>query len=154
MPSNPRILVIDDDENIRTVFRMNLESRGYTVETASNGEEAIRKAGERPYQLALIDIKLPDIEGTELLKVLAKVAPTMKRMIVTGFPTLQNAIKAVNQGADMYVLKPVRMEDLFRKVEELLESHRDEAEYGEKKVEEYIEAKARELSMINKSKVM
>ena len=147
-------MVIDDDENIRTVFRMNLESRGYTVETASNGEEAIRKASERPYQLALIDIKLPDIEGTELLKVLAKVAPTMKRMIVTGFPTLQNAIKAVNQGADMYVLKPVRMEDLFRKVEELLESHRDEAEYGEKKVEEYIEAKARELSMINKSKVM
>ena len=140
-----RILIVDDDENIITVFQVNLEKNGYKVETAKNGAEALEKTGRKFFNLALIDIRLPDIEGTDLIELLHEVAPKMRMIIVTGFPSLQNAINAVNKGADGYLLKPVNMEQLLKTIEEQLRKQREDEKYAEEKVEEYIEAKAREL---------
>jgi len=150
MAKLPRILVIDDDENIRTVFKMNLEDRGYEVDSAANGQEALDKASRRFYNIALIDIKLPDMEGTALLNAFNEKLPKMKKIIVTGFPTLENAMKAVNEGADGYILKPVRMEALIETIEEHLSKQREEEKYSERKVEEFIEARARELDTMTK----
>ena len=150
MAKLPRILVIDDDENIRIVFKMNLEDRGYEVDLAANGQEALDKARRIFYNIALIDIKLPDMEGTSLLNTLHEILPKMKKIIVTGFPTLENAMKAVNEGADGYILKPVQMEALMEIIEEHLSKQREEEKYSERKVEEFIEARARELDTMTK----
>ena len=145
MMKQHRILIVDDDENITTVFQVNLENKGYEVETAKNGAEALEKTRHRFFNLALIDIKLPDMEGTDLIELLHEVAPKMRMIIVTGFPSLQNAINAVNKGADGYLLKPVDIEQLLKTIEEQLRKQREDEKYAEEKVEEYIEAKAREL---------
>ena len=150
MAKLPRILVVDDDENIRMVFKMNLEDRGYEVDSAANGQEALDKASRRFYNIALIDIKLPDMEGTALLDTFNEKLPKMKKIIVTGFPTIENAMKAVNEGADGYVLKPVKMEELIETIEEHLRKQREEEKYNERKVEEFIEARARELDTMTK----
>ncbi|MCW3992769.1 MAG: response regulator [Candidatus Bathyarchaeota archaeon] len=151
MSGNARILVVDDDESIRTVFKINLEERGYFVETAETGEEALAKTKAEFYNLALIDIRLPDMEGTELLTAIGKSVPEMVKLIVTGFPTLQNAVEAVNMGADGYVLKPVDMDGLMSLIKELLERQREEKRYSEEKVSEFIETRARELRSLSKS---
>ena len=150
MKRPPRILVVDDDENIRTVFKMNLESRGYLVDTAADGQKALEASKTRFYNIALLDIKLPDVEGTDLLQELSEILPNMKKIIVTGFPTLQNAIKAVNEGADSYIMKPVKMDVLIEKIEELLRRQIEEEVYREKKVQEFIESRARELETLTK----
>jgi two-component system response regulator PilR (NtrC family) len=145
MPHSARIIVVDDDESIRTVLKVNLEDKGYIVDTAKNGRRAIKKIEEKFYNLALIDIRLPDIEGIEVLEKFGERYPKMIKIIVTGFPSLENAIEAVNKGADGYILKPVNMEDLLKVVEEKLERQQRETEYSEEKVTEYIETRAREL---------
>lgn len=150
MSERPTILIVDDDEDIRTVFRSNLESVGYFVETAESGKEAIEKSRERHFNLALIDIKLPDMEGTELLKILGESVPNMIRIIVTGFPTLNNAIDSLNEGADGYILKPVDMEKVLKMIKDRLKRQREEQRYTERKVEEFIEARARELESLMK----
>jgi DNA-binding NtrC family response regulator len=150
MMKQQRILIVDDDENITTVFQVNLESNGYEVETAKNGVEALEKTRRMFFNLALIDIKLPDMEGTDLIELLREVAPKMRMIIVTGFPSLQNAINAVNKGADSYLLKPVDMEQLLKTIEEQLSKQRGDEKYTEEKVEEYIEARARELETLIK----
>lgn len=150
MSERPTILIVDDDEDIRTVFRSNLESVGYFVETAESGKEAIEKSRERHFNLALIDIKLPDMEGTQLLKILGESVPNMIRIIVTGFPTLNNAIDSLNEGADGYILKPVDMEKVLKMIKDRLKRQREEQRYTERKVEEFIEARARELESLMK----
>ncbi len=150
MAKHPRILVIDDDENIRIVFKMNLENRGYEVDSAANGQEALDKVSKRFYNIALIDIKLPDMEGTALLNTFTETRPKMKKIIITGFPTLENAMKAVNEGADGYILKPVKIETLIETIEEHLSKQREEEKFSERKVEEFIEARARELDTMTK----
>ena len=145
-----RILIVDDDENITTVFRVNLESNGYEVETAKNGAEALEKIGRMFFNLALVDIRLPDMEGTDLLELLRETAPKMRMIIVTGFPSLQNAINAVNKGADGYLLKPVDIKQLLKTIEEQLRKQQEDEKYTEEKVEEYIEARARELETLIK----
>jgi len=145
-----RILIVDDDENITTVFQVNLESKGYDVETAKTGTEALEKTGRMYFNLALIDIRLPDMEGTDLLELLREAAPKMRMIIVTGFPSLQNAINAVNKGADCYVLKPVDMEQLLKTIEVQLRKQREDEKYTEEKVEEFIETRSRELETLIK----
>lgn len=150
MAKPAQILVVDDDENIRMVFKMNLEDSGYEVDSAANGQEALDKVSKRFYNIALIDIKLPDMEGTALLDTFKEILPKMKKIIVTGFPTIENAMKAVNEGADGYILKPVKMEALIETIEEHLSKQLEEEKYSESKVEEFIEARARELDTMTK----
>lgn len=145
MRNNIRILVVDDDESIRTVLKVNLEDKGYIVDTAENGSEAFKKIGEKFFNIALIDIRLPDIDGIEFLEKIEKRFPRTIKLIVTGFPTLKNAIDAVNKGADGYILKPVNMEDLLEIIKEHLERQKRDEEFSEEQVTEFIEMRAREL---------
>ena len=144
-----RILVIDDDENIRMVLKTLLEDEGYMVDTAENGYEAIGKSKEGFYNLALIDIKLPDMEGTKLLTAMKETFPPMVKIMVTGFPTMQNAIEAVNKGADGFVTKPIEdMEDLLSKIREHLKKQQEKKKFSEEKVAEFVESRAKELGYL------
>ncbi len=140
-----RILIVDDDESIRKVLTTILEEEGYTIDTAENGKEAIEKSKTNFYNLALIDIRLPDIEGIKLLTLMHKTVPKMIKIIITGYPTMQNAIEAVNRDADAYLLKPLNMENLLNTIKELLKKQQEEKKYSEEKVAEFIESRAREL---------
>ncbi len=145
MVEKARILVVDDDESIRNVLKINLEEHGYSVETASTGEEAAKKMASGSFNLALIDVKLPDIEGTRLLSSGDERLPRMVKIILTGYPTLNNAIQAVNSGADGYLLKPVRIDELLRVIEVHLKRQREAKEYSEEQVAKFIETRAKEV---------
>jgi len=150
MSTQPRILVIDDDENVRYVMKINLVRAGYDVELAENGAEAIEKAKKKHYNLSLIDIKLPDILGTELLRLLHADYPKMIKIIVTGFPTMENAVKALNEGADGFILKPVDINKLLSMVKKHLEIQLEDQKYSVAKVEEFIETRVKELESLLK----
>ena len=101
------VLVVDDDKGILKSFSAILELKGYRVSTAESGQEAIEKFQANYYNLTLIDIKLPDLEGTELLKQFHHINPDTKNIMVTGYATLENAVVSLNLGADGYLMKPV-----------------------------------------------
>jgi DNA-binding NtrC family response regulator len=117
--------VIDDDESIRTTTAAILQNEGYAVDTAENGKEAIRRSNADLYRVALIDFRLPDMEGTELLTALRETTPKMVKIMVTGYPTLQNAVECVNKHADAYFIKPVDCENLLSTIRELIQKQQE-----------------------------
>jgi DNA-binding response OmpR family regulator len=139
-----RILVIDDDATVRRSLQVALKVNGYDVDVAENGKEAIAKSGAKLYNLALVDLRLPDMDGIELLRALREGVPKMVKIIITGYPSLENAIEAVNRGADGYMVKPYTVEDLLRKIKEQLQKQQEARRYSEEKVKEFIEARADE----------
>jgi DNA-binding NtrC family response regulator len=140
-----RVLVVDDDESIRKTLTAVLEEEGYIVDSAQSGNEAIEKCSANYYNLALIDIRLPDMEGTRLLNAVRQDTPPMVKIIVTGYPSLSNAVEAVNKGADAYLLKPLAMDEALKVIREHLDKQKEARKYSEQKVAEFIESRAREL---------
>ena len=139
-----RILVIDDDDNVRNSLAAAFRKNGYLVDVAETGKEAIAKSRAILYNLALVDLRLPDMNGLELLTQMREKTPKMVKIIVTGYPSLENAIEAVNRGANGYVVKPYTMEHLLQKVKEQLQKQQEAIRYSEEKVREFIEARAEE----------
>jgi len=138
------MLVIDDEESVRKSLALVLKDEGYAVDVAENGEEAIKKSKANFYNLALVDIRLPDIDGISLLPQLRETVPKMVKIIITGYPSLDNSIEAVNRGADGYIVKPYSMENLLRTIREHLQKQQEAKKYSEEKVKEFIEARAEE----------
>jgi DNA-binding NtrC family response regulator len=145
MGERARILIVDDDESIRTVLATILEEKGYTVDTAENGNEGIEKTQTNFYNLALIDIRLPDMQGTQVLAKMKDTAPEIRKIIITGFPSLQNSVEALNKGAHAYIMKPFDMDNVLETVEEQLKKQEQERKYGQEKVTEFIETRVKEL---------
>ncbi len=120
METSGTILIVDDDKSILRTFTRILQKNGYKIETAETGKEAIEKVIDKHYDLALLDIRLPDMDGTELLaKIKEQMLNTIKIMI-TGFPSLESGVKALDEGADAYLVKPVKPEDLLMLIKEKL----------------------------------
>lgn len=145
MGGNARILVIDDDPSVRQVLTAILEDEGYIVESVDTGLKAIQKTKDNFYNLALIDIRLPDVEGTKLLAEMKKTTPRMVKIIITGYPSLQNAIEAVNKGADAYVVKPFDMDKVLATIKKHLKSQGEMMRFTQGKVTEYIETRVKQL---------
>lgn len=150
MGETARILVVDDDENIRRVLKAILEDEGYKVESVDTGQKAMELTQKKNFNLALIDVRLPDMEGIELLTKVKDTTPKMRKIIITGYPTLQNAIAAVNKGADAYIVKPFDMDKVLETIREQLKKQEEERRYSQEKVAEFIETRVRELEMEEK----
>jgi DNA-binding NtrC family response regulator len=138
MSKNARILIIDDDKDIRQILAVTLEEEGYCVDTVGSGKEAVEKSYANLYNVAIIDCRLPDIEGTKLLGKLKETKPKMGKIMLTGYPSMDNAIAALNDGADAFFLKPVNPELLIEKIDDLVkgqEEIRALIEYGMKALE-------------------
>jgi DNA-binding response OmpR family regulator len=114
-----QILVVDDDENILRVFRSVLEKEGYKVETAETGKNALKKIKKAKFSVYLVDVKLPDMDGTELLLKIPN-KPKAIKIIVTGFSTEEAGKKAADYGADDFLVKPVKAEELIATIRERL----------------------------------
>jgi two-component system, NtrC family, response regulator AtoC len=120
------ILVVDDDKSILRTFTRILQKSGYEIDVAETGKEAVEKTANRHYDLALVDIRLPDIDGTELLAKLKKPLQHTVKIMITGFPSLETGVKALDEGADAYLVKPVKPQELLVLLEEKLKSREDQ----------------------------
>jgi DNA-binding NtrC family response regulator len=143
MVQNARILVVDDDEVLRNTLAILLEQEGYTVDKVKNGQEAIAKSQSDFYNLAIVDWRLPDFEGTKLLAALKETVPKMAKIMLTGYPSMDNAVAAVNNRADAFFMKPVDFETLAIRIKELLTEQEEENNYSEAKVAEFIETRTK-----------
>jgi DNA-binding NtrC family response regulator len=145
MNNQPRVLIVEDDANIRKTLNTILELKGYKTDTAKNGREAIQKSKTDFFNLVLLDIKLPDMEGTKLLTAMHQNYPKMMKIMITGYPSLENAVESVNSGADAYITKPIKPEILFALLEEKLTEQRQTEKMTEEKVTEWIKTRVRRL---------
>jgi two-component system nitrogen regulation response regulator GlnG len=139
------ILVVDDDESIRKVVSEILTDEGYNVKSAATGKEATEKAEAKLFNIALIDIILPDTTGVDLLTKIKETKPKMRKIIITGYPSLQNAVEALNKGADAYIMKPLNMDKMLATIKEQLQKQIEEQEMTEKQLIQYIETRAKQI---------
>jgi DNA-binding NtrC family response regulator len=145
MVRNARVLVVDDDRTIVESLVAVLEDEGYFVDTAKNGKEAIAKSNSHFYNVAIVDWRLPDIEGTKLLGELKQTTPKTAKIMLTGFPSIENTAEAVNRHADAFFIKPVEISALLAKIKELLKLQEEEVHYSQERVAEFIETRTRDL---------
>jgi DNA-binding response OmpR family regulator len=117
-----KILVVDDDKSILRTFTRILQKNGYEIDTAETGKEAIEKADKKCYDIALVDIRLPDMDGTDLLAKTRKQLKKTIKIMITGFPSIESGVKALDGGADAYLVKPVKPEELLILIEEKLKN--------------------------------
>jgi Response regulator containing CheY-like receiver, AAA-type ATPase, and DNA-binding domains len=134
-----RILIVDDDTAILDSTKQILEFEGYEVEIAATAGEGLAKIENEFFNLALFDIKLPDMEGTELLEKAHKLRPGMKKIMVTGYASLENSVFSLNAGADAYIMKPVNPRDLLEKIKEKLDEQEKDHIVDGDKVAEFLE---------------
>jgi two-component system NtrC family response regulator len=139
------ILIIDDDKAILKSFKSILELKGFRVSTAENGREALEKVCSDFFNLALIDIRLPDTDGTSLLQEFQQIVPTMKKVMITGYSTEENAIDALNLGADGYLRKPVMPGRLLKFLSDKLAEQESENMIYEDIVNDLIRTRSRDL---------
>ena len=115
-----KILVIDDEEETRNILKDFFLLKGYEVETAADGEGALRKVGASPFDCIISDLVMPGMDGIELLKRIKTDDSKVMFLLITGYPSIESAVDAVKLGAYDYVSKPLRFEDLQIKVERAL----------------------------------
>jgi DNA-binding NtrC family response regulator len=124
MTHTPAILVADDDQVARDLLAEALTSEGYHVRVAGGGEECVRLAEGEPFDIALVDLRMPGLDGLSVLRKLAVIQPELSVVILTAFATIETAIEAVNAGAYDYLSKPFRMEEIKVVVRRTLELRR------------------------------
>lgn len=137
MTNDPCILVVDDDESTRKSLNLILKRKGYDVVSAETGAVALGIVRSRMIDLTLLDIKLPDIEGVDLLDPLLETNPEMAIFIITGFASVETAVQSLTAGASGYITKPIDLDDMLVKITNALEHQKlvREVREAEEKIE-------------------
>lgn len=120
MQDKKNILVIDDEEIVRISCRRALTPEGFNVEVARDGLEGLRLLKDKPYDLILIDLKMPNMDGMEVLENILAMRPDAKVIIITGYSAVETAVKAIKMGAFNYLEKPFTPDSLLEAVKEAL----------------------------------
>lgn len=120
MGEKKKILVVDDEDSLRTVLSTELASEGYDVGTAADGDDAITEMDKKVFDLILLDIKMPRMNGFEVLKHVKDKHPRTKVIMLTGFADLKNAIESKKLGAEDFVSKPYDLVDLLTTIERVM----------------------------------
>lgn len=115
-----KVLVVDDEEEIRELCRRVLNKEGYVVHLAGNGEEALEILHNNKYHVAIVDLKMPSIDGMTVMKEIKENYPQTDVIIITGFGTIRSAVEAIQQGAADYLPKPFEIEELHGAIENCL----------------------------------
>jgi DNA-binding NtrC family response regulator len=115
-----KILIVDDEKAIRESVSLVLSEEGYETEIASNGNEALEFLNEQDYDVLITDLKMPGMDGIELIKKSMKICPQTSVIIITAHASVESAIEALRIGAFDYILKPFDFDDLILKVQRLL----------------------------------
>lgn len=128
--SDRSVLIVDDEKNIRLTLSMALEKLDILVDTAADGEEALRKLAERSYALVLLDLRMPGIDGMEVLKRVPEIRPEVKVVIITSYGSIEAAVEAMKLGAVDFLQKPFNAEDVRDLVSSLMERATQEIHAG------------------------
>lgn len=123
-----RILLVEDDTTIVIPFQFMLESEGYHVDTVSTGRQAIENIGKNEYQVVVIDMKLPDMQGIEVAREIRNKTDEINLVIMTGYPNLVDSIEALDIGISEILLKPINADEFLRTVEEAFVDGKNTAE--------------------------
>src|SRR5947209_18677233 len=118
------VLIVDDEPGNRETLADIFTEMGYRADSAGTGEQALQKAREQFYNIAILDIRLPDMIGTELLERIKELQPLTTCIMVTGFASLSSSMKAINLGAYAYIIKPLNIDQVTRVIEQALEQQR------------------------------
>lgn len=119
--SKGRVLVIDDEAIVRISCQRVLIPEGYDVVVTSRGDEAITLLEREPFDIVLTDLKMPDMDGIEVLKIIKKQHPGVQVIIITGYGTISTAVQAIKMGAYEYIEKPFTPEDILNVVTKAME---------------------------------
>ncbi len=120
---NERLLIVDDETNVRLSFRMTLETEGYKIFEARSGEEAVELLAEHSFALAILDMRMPGMDGLELLAKMRESGIRVPAMVVTAYGDVPHAVKALKLGAIDFLEKPLHPEDFRKIVAEILDRH-------------------------------
>ena len=120
----PNILVVDDEHVIRFSLEESLKAAGYSCRSCASGHEALRKVEEEFFHILIADLKLEDMEGTELIRKVREYFPEMMAIVITGVPSVTNAVEALKAGAFDYIMKPLEPEDVLSRIKIGWEKHR------------------------------
>jgi DNA-binding response OmpR family regulator len=112
MQNTVQILYVDDEENLRTLVQQQLTTEGFAVETADDGDTAIEKLGKKSYEVVLLDIRMPRLNGIEVLKHMKNKGMTTRIIMLTAVDDLTVALEAVKMGAIDYLTKPYDYNEL------------------------------------------
>lgn len=118
------ILIVDDDPNVRKTFGNILKLKGYEVDGAGSGAEALILAKQKFFNIAVIDMKLPDVSGFDVLKEIRAINAETVPLMITAYASMDSAIEAMNRGAYSYVTKPVNMDEVLAVLSRALEKQR------------------------------
>src|ERR1039458_8115674 len=114
MTDKNRILIVDDDDVVRQSYLRSLESTSCQVAAASDGEEALHTMEQNPFDVVLLDLRMPGQDGLSVLRAIKQKWPESEVVIITGYPTVDSAKEAVRLGAHDYVAKPVGPQDVIK----------------------------------------
>lgn len=112
-PDNFRILITDDDVDLRELLTEAVKNWGYIVSVAKDGEEALRKLRMERYDIVITDLMMPGMDGLALLKRIEELDREILVIIITGYATIETAVKAIEAGAYDYIAKPFRLDELM-----------------------------------------
>lgn len=126
MGTSGRILVIDDEPSLRQSFTRILQKAGHDVTTAASGNEGLSLVSEHPFDLVYLDIRMPDMNGLEILKVIHEKFPELPVILFTAQPDLNSALEALRHGAKDYLLKPLKPQALIERTEKSLADQQKE----------------------------
>ncbi|HTW72468.1 MAG TPA: response regulator [Acetobacteraceae bacterium] len=107
MTTSAKVLIVDDDETVRRSYLRSLQTVRCDVETAATGEDALRALARKSFDVVLLDLRMPGMDGMAVLKAARKTAPDSEIVVITGYPTVETAKQAVQWGAYDYLAKPV-----------------------------------------------
>lgn len=121
MTKKIKILLVDDEDKIREELPSFLNSRGFIVETAANGEEAINKIMSSDFNILITDLIMPVMAGTALIKKVRSLKPNIGIIVITAFGDIESYIDLMDMGAFDYLNKPINLEDLYLTINNLVE---------------------------------
>lgn len=145
-----RLLVVDDEKSQREILAGFLQKEGFSVALAESGEQALKLFEEKFYEMALIDMKMPGMDGLELLKRIKKISPDTQVIVMTAFGTVETAVSAMKEGAFYYVNKPIDLEELKVILKKASETHSLLAE--NRYFKDQLEEKFKDITIVGESK--
>jgi DNA-binding response OmpR family regulator len=116
MPPQPRVLIVDDEPAHRLMIGLHLKEAGYAFREAANGQEALDLAGREPFDLVLLDVRMPVLDGRAALARLKEGWPELVVIMMTAYGSIDDAVQALKAGAWDYLTKPLDAEELVIKV--------------------------------------
>jgi len=116
-----RILVVDDELHVRILYSRVLEKEGYKVDCVASGGEALEKLAAESFDLVVTDLKMNGVDGLEVVKQGKVVSPKVPFILISGYGTAQTAVTAAQEGADIFLMKPIDIADLKAAVKEALD---------------------------------